>query len=119
MDRVRIAVKSESVQSTKQPAKRDDVSRQVAKDVKPLEEKKSVERNELGGIAGGASVALAPKPSDESIHGTISARAKASAIGGPAAANQFQQQNLEQQHRCQEKSSNDLLVIHSEFASLS
>ena len=96
------AVKSESLQSTRQAAKRDDVSRQVAKDVKPLEEKKSVERNELAAVTGGASVALAPKPSEGSIHGTISARAKASAIGGPAAANQFQQQNLEQQNLAQQ-----------------
>ena len=97
------AVKSEDVRSTKLPAKRDDVSRQAAKDaVKQLDEKKSVERNELAAVAGGAPVTLALKPSDESIHGMISARAKAPSIGGPAAANQFQQQNLEQQNLAQQ-----------------
>lgn len=91
-------VKSEDVQS-KLPAKRDDVARQAGKDaVKQLEEKKSIERNELAVVAGGAPVTLALKPSDESIHGMISARTKASSIGGPAAANQLQQQNLEQQN---------------------
>jgi hypothetical protein len=89
------SLKSEDLLS----AKRDDAARQTAKDAgKELDEKKSAERNELAVVAGGAPVALAPKPSNESIHGVISARAKVSSIGGPAAANQFQQQNLTQQN---------------------
>lgn len=93
------SLKSEDMLSAKLPAKRDDAARQTAKDaVKELDEKKSAERNELAVVAGGAPVALALKPSNESIHGVISARAKVSSTGGPAAANQFQQQNLTQQN---------------------
>jgi hypothetical protein len=70
-----------------------------AKDeAKQLDQKKSVERNELATAgAAGAPVVASSTLSGGSIHEESAARAKASPYDGPAASNQFQQQNLARQ----------------------
>lgn len=63
---------------------------------KQLDLKKSANRKELAVGSGASPIVLSPGVSGGSFHGMIAARAKASPYGGPAAANQFQQ-NLSQQ----------------------
>jgi hypothetical protein len=93
------SLKSEEPQPSKPLAKRDGLVGQAAKDAaKQLDEKKSVVPKESEVVFGGAPVVLPQGVSGGSIHGVMTARAKASPIGGPAATNQFQQQNLAPQN---------------------
>ncbi len=94
---------SKKVQPAKPSEVRDDALSRADKDeAKQLDEKKSVERNELAvGTATAPNVA-SPGPSGGSAHGTVTAKAKSSPYDGPAAANQFQQQNPSQQNSLQE-----------------
>jgi hypothetical protein len=105
------ALKSLEARSTKQLASRDDiVPREDKEEAKQLDEKKSARQKDDAIQSGGASIALPAGVSAGSagslgsLHGTISARAKVSSIGGPVAANQFQQQNLAQQNITQQNS---------------
>lgn len=98
------SLKSEVTESAKPLAKRDEPVRQAEKEeTKQLDEKKSVEQKDYGVLAGAAPAALPPgvsggsSGSSGSMREMMAAR-KASPIGGPAAVNQFQQQNLAQQN---------------------
>lgn len=93
------SLKSEEPEPAKPLAKRDGVVRQAAKEeTKQLDEKKSVGQKDYAVLAGAAPAALPPGISGGSMDGMMSARAKAPSIGGPAATNQFQQQNMAQQN---------------------
>lgn len=73
---------------------RDGSLHQADKDEeKQLDQKKSVNQNELAAVSG---VTSSPGISGGSVHGMMAARAKSPAIGGPMAANQFQQNQLQQ-----------------------
>ena len=50
------------------------------------------------------AILLAPGVSGGSTHGMMAARAKTSSIGGPSAANQFQQQNMANQQNTLQQS---------------
>lgn len=90
------SLKSEVTESAKQLGTRDEPVRQAGKEeTKQLEERKAVEQKDYAALAGAAP--LSPGVSGGSMQEMMSARAKASPTGGPAAANQFQQQNLAQQ----------------------
>jgi hypothetical protein len=70
----------------------------AARDDRALDEKRSEEskQKDLGGI-GGSLGAISPQGvSGGSSHGMVAARAKSPSMGGPAALNQFQQQNMNQ-----------------------
>jgi len=80
---------------------RDDAA-PASKDAKrQLDEKKASDRRELAAGSTDALLADSPGVSGGSARGTLSARAKNSPFGGPAAANQLQQQNLPQQNVAQ------------------
>ncbi len=85
--------KPSEVRGALSPAEKDEA--------KQLDEKKSVNRRELAVGSAGAPIVIPPGMSGGSVHGMVAARAKASPFGGPAAANQFQQQNLAQQNVAQ------------------
>ena len=70
--------------------------------MKRLDEKKSIERNELAAGASGTPIGASPGLLGGSVHGTMAAKAKSSPSGGPSAANQFQQQNPAPQSILQE-----------------
>ena len=70
--------------------------------MKRLDEKKSIERNELAAGASGTPIGASPGLLGGSVHGMMAAKAKSSPFDGPAAANQLQQQNLAQQNILQE-----------------
>jgi hypothetical protein len=75
----------------------------AAKDkAKQLDEKKSVERRQLAVGSAGPPIVIPPGLSGGSIYGMVAARANGSPIGGPVAANQFQQQNMTQQNTAQQ-----------------
>ncbi len=77
---------------------RDDAAPATKDAERQLDEKKSDERRELAKGSADALIAVSPGVSGGSAHGTLSARSKNSPFGGPAAANQLQQQNLPQQN---------------------
>jgi hypothetical protein len=88
----------QKAQTAKPSEVRDGALPPAEKDeAKQLDEKKSVSRRELAVGSAGAPILIPPGISGGSVHGMVAARAKASPFGGPAAANQFQQQNLAQQ----------------------
>jgi Putative zinc-finger len=111
------ALKSLEAESTNSSARRDGIVRREDKEeAKQLDEKKAARQKDDAVQSGGASIALPPGVSGGSLgsvesagsvgslHGTISARAKGASIGGPVAANQFQQQNPAQQNITQQNS---------------
>jgi hypothetical protein len=67
-----------------------------------LDEKNSPVRKEPQIGASVPPMLIQPDVAGGSIHGTIAARANSSSVGGPIAANQFQQQNLAQQNVAQQ-----------------
>ena len=90
------------------PSKRTKVSGVVAKreiapqtlrrdEAKMLDEKKPTDQKDLAPGSASRAMVLTPGVAGGSIHGTMAARAKTSSIGGPSAANQFQQQNAANQ----------------------
>jgi hypothetical protein len=84
-----------------QPAKpsqvRDDaLSRADKGEARQLDEKKSVERNEITAGTATAPNVVSPGLSGGSAHGTVAAKTKSSPYDGPAAANQFQQNALQE-----------------------
>ena len=93
------SLKSEVMKSAQPPAKRDQPAGQAAKaETKQLDEKKAVGQRDYAVLAGAAPAVLPPGAGGGSMRETMSARAKASPTSGPAAVNQFQQQNLAQQN---------------------
>ena len=77
-----------------------EIVRQTARrdEVKKPDEKKLADQKDLGlGAAAPPPVAFVPGVAGGSMHGMMAARAKTSPIGGPSAANQFQQQNMANQ----------------------
>lgn len=81
---------------------RDSAPLRAEKDeAKQLNEKKSADRKELAVGTAGVPIVAPRGISENSVHGMMSARAKASPVGGPMAANQFQQ-NLAQQNLAQQ-----------------
>ncbi len=99
------ALKSLEAGPTKPLARRDGVVRQEDREeAKRLNEKKSDRQKDEAVASGGAAIA-GSGGSVGSLHGTLSAaRATGAAMGGPVAANQFQQQNLAQQNITQQNS---------------
>ncbi|WP_348263319.1 zf-HC2 domain-containing protein [Telmatobacter sp. DSM 110680] len=88
---------AEVVESAKPLTRRDEPVRQAGKEeTKRLDEKKAVEQKGYAALAGAAP--LPPGVSGGSMQEMLSARAKASPTGGPAAVNQFQQQSMAQQN---------------------
>ncbi len=79
---------------------RDDAAPASKDAERQFDEKKAADRRELAEGSADALIAVSPGVSGGSAHGTLSARAKNS-FGGPAAANQLQQQNLPQQNVAQ------------------
>ena len=72
---------------------------------KELDEKKSIERRQVSVGAAAPPMVLQPGLPGNSIHGMMAARAKSAPVGGPMAANQFQQQSVaEQQNALQSQS---------------
>ena len=93
----------QKAQPVRPSAVRDDALPRADKDqMKRLDEKKSIERNELAAGASGTPIGASPGLLGGSVHGAMSAKAKSSPYDGPAAANQLQQQNLAQQNVLQE-----------------
>jgi len=80
---------------------RDDAAPASKDAERQFDEKKAADRRDLAEGAASAPIAVFPGVSGGSAHGTLSARAKNSQFGGPAAANQLQQQNLPQQNVAQ------------------
>jgi hypothetical protein len=74
-----------------QNARRDEAKSLV------LDKKKPSEQKDAGVRATVPAIVLAPGVSGGSTHGMMASRAKTSAIGGPSAANEFQQQNMANQ----------------------
>ncbi len=93
----------QKAQTVRPSAVRDDALPRADKDqMKRLDEKKSIERNELAAGASGTPIGASPGLLGGSVHGTMAAKAKSSPSGGPSAANQFQQQNPAPQSTLQE-----------------
>ena len=93
----------QKAQPVRPSAVRDDALPRADKDqMKRLDEKKSIERNELAAGASGTPIGASPGLLGGSVQGAMSAKAKSSPYDGPAAANQLQQQNLAQQNVLQE-----------------
>ena len=76
-------------------------------DAKTLDKKESANGKDQA-LGGGAPpvIASAPDVAGGSMHGMMEARAKSSSIGGPSAANQFQQQNAANQQNMLQQSQN-------------
>jgi hypothetical protein len=80
----------------------DSLSRADKDQLKQLGEQKSIEQNELAVGASGTPNGASPALAGGSVHGTMAGKAKSSPYDGPAAANQFQQQNPAQPNAGQE-----------------
>ena len=91
-------VRDRERQSAPLPAEKDEA--------RLLDQKKSADRKELAVGTAGVPIVAPRGISENSVHGMMAARAKASGLGGPMAANQFQQnltqQNLAQQNLAQQ-----------------
>lgn len=74
-------------------------------EAKRLDANKPTDKKDVGVRATVPAILLAPGVSGGSIHGMMAARAKTSPIGGPSAANQFQQQNMANQQNTLQLSS--------------
>lgn len=92
------ATKSKQTQSTQLSDLRDSSLAGLNRDaVRQLDKKRAVEPKELPLATLAPPVTPVPGVAGGSFHGTIAARAKASSVGGPIAASQFQQQDMAQQ----------------------
>ncbi|HMG87956.1 MAG TPA: zf-HC2 domain-containing protein [Terracidiphilus sp.] len=86
-------------------AEREGIPPAPARDeAKKLDEKKPADQKDVA-LAAVPRLDLTPGVAGGSIHGPMAARAKASPIGGPSAANQFQQQNMANQQNMLQQSS--------------
>ncbi len=74
-------------------------------EAKRLDANKPTDKKDVGVRATVPAILLAPGVSGGSTHGMMAARAKTSSIGGPSAANQFQQQNMANQQNTLQQSS--------------
>lgn len=89
-------------------AEREDFPQNLRRDEAKslLDEKKPADQKDVGMRATVPAIVLAPGVSGGSTHGMMAARAKTSAIGGPLAADQFQQQNMANQQNMLQQSQN-------------
>ncbi|MGA8088865.1 MAG: zf-HC2 domain-containing protein [Terracidiphilus sp.] len=87
-------------------AEREIVPQMLARDeAKRLDANKPADQKDLALGAAAPPIVTAPGVAGGSMHGTMAARAKTSSIGGPAATNQFQQQNAASQQNMLQQSS--------------
>ncbi len=77
-----------------------------------LDDKKPSDQKDVGARATVPAIVLAPGVSGGSTHAMMAARAKTSAIGGPLAADQFQQQNMANQQNMLQSSGAQLAAAN-------